>query len=38
MNIIKIERNIKNSHFGAVLNIIANHKVVLDTMVDKEPK
>jgi len=38
MNIIKIERNIKNSHFGVIVDIITNHKVVLDTMVNKEPK
>jgi hypothetical protein len=38
MNIIQNERNIENSNFGVVLDIIANHKVVLDTMVNKEPK
>jgi len=38
MDIIQNEKNTKNPNSSVVLNIIINHIIVLDIVVNKEPK
>jgi len=38
VNIVQNERGTKKSDFDSLLDIVANHKIVLMVVVNKEPK